>query len=75
MANNPHRPGSSAAQSFRADEVEALHVIVAAWLAGRNPRDVRGVQPATVGRLARKAESMRRSIERQRREMEGRDGE
>jgi hypothetical protein len=66
MPSNPHKPGSSAAQSFRADEIQALDTILTAFAQGKNPRDLKRLVSAEVlGRLARKAASMQRSIERQ----------
>jgi hypothetical protein len=66
MARNPHRPGSSAAQSFRADEIDALDRILTAFARGANPRDLqRLVSLNVLGRLARKAAAMRASVERQ----------
>lgn len=67
MPRNPHRPGSSAAQSFRADEIAALDEILRGMLRGAHPRDLtRIVGSEVVGRLARKTARMKASLERQR---------
>lgn len=67
MPSNPHRPGSSAAQSFRADEIEALDALLSATRRGAHPRDLtRLVGSDAMTRIARKVEAMKRSIARQR---------
>lgn len=66
MARNPHRPGSSAAQSFRADEVDALGQLLAAVQRGAHPNDIaRLLRSDALARVSRKVASMRSSIERQ----------
>ena len=67
MPRNPHRPGSSAAQSFRDDEIAVLDTILSAFQRGTHPRDLtRLVGGDALGRLVRKVEAMKRSIARQR---------
>jgi hypothetical protein len=64
MSNNPHRPGSSAAQSFTAEEIAALEQILTTLRRGGDA-SVMARQPVVV-RIARKVDAMTRSIARQR---------
>lgn len=68
MANNPHRPGSSAAQSFREDEINALEQLLRAMQRSAHPGDLqRLVRSDAMRRVRRKVIAMRDSLERQRR--------
>lgn len=64
MARNPHAPGASASQSFREDEVEALHQLLAILRRGGDPSAI--VRTDAGRRLAAKVQRMRESIARQR---------
>lgn len=67
MPRNPHRPGSSASQSFSADEVEWLDQVLAVLRRGGDP-SVLLRNPAST-RVAAKVDVMKRSIARQKRRL------
>ena len=64
MPRNPHRPGSSAAQSFREDEVKLLHFILRELARGARV-SAAVLQSDAFRRLARKSQVMKLSLERQ----------
>lgn len=70
MPRNAHRPGASAAQSFRDDEIAALDELLRAMQRGAHPRDLaRVIRSDAIARVHRKVLAMQQSLERQRREM------
>jgi len=64
MPRNPHRPGSSASTSFREREIDWLDQVLAALRRGASASVLMRSPEATS--VARKVQSMQRSLERNR---------